>query len=306
MAQVERKTTVVGNPGRRMFGWGSSTTKRSARAKTGRRPRVSNPGGQILGFTLGNPGRKARMAKAAAKHKSSGRGYAGSRRNPGKKGPKSTQRPFYKLSTHRKTPIKVHTGAQIRHNPGRRYRNPGIAQIGDYTMNAVFVLIGGLGSKLGTQAVLGSNNVGLVGYAANAAVGGVLWFITRMVLKNKNAEAGVISGTILQILLRVINDYTPFGSYVNQLGMGDYQMQSFVTPQILVDPWNSAQIQIPPGWAPALPPPAPAPAASGPGAPAGNSSPHSTGSGRAMAAATGTGTSGLYGRGGGWGGGLYA
>lgn len=293
MAQVERKTTIVGNPGNRMFGWGSP--KRSARAKTGRRPRVHNPGGQILGFTMaGNPGRKAHMAKAAKSRKKSSkpRGYAKSKyKNPGR---------------HHSSTTKGHRrGSRSVSNPGhrrrRRYSNPGVGQIGDFTMNAVFVLIGGLGSKLGTQAVLGANNVGLVGYAANAAVGGVLWFITRMVLKNKNAEAGIISGTILQILLRVINDYTPFGSYVNQLGMGDYQMQSFVTPQILVDPWNSAQIQIPPGWAPALPAPAPAATAT-PGG--GGGSPHSTGSGKAMAAATGT--SGLYGRGGGWGGGLYA
>jgi hypothetical protein len=286
LAQVERKTTIVGNPGRRMFGWGSPT--KSARAKTGRRSRVSNPGGQILGFTLaGNPGRKAHMAKAAKRKSSKPRGYAKSKyKNPG--------RHHSGHSTHRRGKTAMNPG----HRRRRRFQNPGLGQIGDFTMNAVFVLIGGLGSKLGTQAVLGANNVGLVGYAANAAVGGVLWFITRMVLKNKNAEAGVISGTILQILLRVINDYTPFGSYVNQLGMGDYQMQSFVTPQILVDPWNSAQIQIPPGWAPAIAPPAAAPP-SGSG-----SSPHSTGSGKAMAAATGT--SGLYGRGGGWGGGLYA
>jgi hypothetical protein len=292
VAQVEHKTTIVGNPGRQMFGWGRP--KKSARAKTGRRSRATNPGGQILGFTLaGNPGRKAHMAKAAKKRSKSSkpRGYAKSRykSNPGRR------HSSHSMKGHRRRKTAMNPG----HRRRRRYQNPGLGQIGDFTMNAVFVLIGGLGSKLGTQAVLGANNVGLIGYAANAAVGGVLWFITRMVLKNKNAEAGVISGTILQILLRVINDYTPFGSYVNQLGMGDYQMQSFVTPQILVDPWNSAQVQIPTGWAPALPPPAPAATAAG-----GGSSPHSTGSGKAMAAATGT--SGLYGRGGGWGGGLYA
>jgi hypothetical protein len=43
--------------------------------------------------------------------------------------------------------------------------------------------------------------------------------------------------------------------------MGDYQMQSFVTPQVLVDPWRNAEISIPPGWAPRIaapvaPPPA--------------------------------------------------
>lgn len=138
--------------------------------------------------------------------------------------------------------------------------------------NAVFVIVGALGSKLATQAVLGSNNTGIVGYAGNLAIGAAMWMLTEHVMKNRAASSGVIAGTIVQVLLRVINDYTPFGSYVNQLGMGDYQMQSFVTPQVLVDPWNSAQIMLPNGWAPQTiaPPPAAAalPAA---GAPAGMS-----------------------------------
>ena len=34
--------------------------------------------------------------------------------------------------------------------------------------NAVFVIVGALGSELGAQAILGTNNVGVVGYAGNA------------------------------------------------------------------------------------------------------------------------------------------
>ena len=114
--------------------------------------------------------------------------------------------------------------------------------------NAVFVIVGALGSKLGAQAVLGTNNVGVVGYAGNAATGAVLWFLAEKVMKNRNAANGIIAGTLVQIILRIINDYTPFGSYVANLGMGDYQMQSFVTPQVLVDPMRNANIQIPAGW----------------------------------------------------------
>jgi hypothetical protein len=48
--------------------------------------------------------------------------------------------------------------------------------------------------------------------------------------------------------------------------MGDYQIQSFVTPQVLVDPLNSAEVAIPDGWAPRmLPPPAATSSAAGPG-----------------------------------------
>ena len=125
--------------------------------------------------------------------------------------------------------------------------------IGPMFTNAVFVIVGALGSKLGAQAVLGTNNVGVVGYAGNAATGAVLWFLAEKVMKNRAAANGIIAGTLVQILLRVINDYTPFGSYVANLGMGDYQMQSFVTPQILVDPMRNANIRVPPGWGPGPP-----------------------------------------------------
>lgn len=151
------------------------------------------------------------------------------------------------------------------HNRGRRNRghargrrNPGefsATGIGNIVTNAIFVIAGALGSKLLTQMVLGANNVGLIGYAGNAVVGGIMWFATEKIMKNKVASAGIIAGTAVQIILRLINDYTPFGQYVSQLGMGDYQAQSFVTPQVLVDPYNSAQIRIPGAWLPPAPPP---------------------------------------------------
>ena len=128
-----------------------------------------------------------------------------------------------------------------------------LGDIGPMFTNAVFVIVGALGSKLGAQAVLGTNNVGIVGYGANAAAGGIMWFLAEKVMKNRAAANGIIAGTLVQILLRVINDYTPFGSYVANLGMGDYQMQSFVTPQILVDPWRNADIRIPSGWGASAP-----------------------------------------------------
>jgi hypothetical protein len=155
-----------------------------------------------------------------------------------------------------------------RTNPGRRHyrRNPGlgVSGVGHLVTNAVFVIVGALGSKLGAQAVLGSNNTGMVGYAGNAAAGAVLWFLAEKVMKNRTAAEGVLAGTAVQIVLRLINDYTPFGSYVANLGMGDYQAQSFVTPQRLVAPLHNADIQIPSGWAPTMiAPPMAAPGATG-------------------------------------------
>jgi len=265
MAKTYRKVKVVGNTGRRAFG---SPSKKKKKYKRPGHATRSNP--DIIGFTLLNSGRKGNMAKTKKKSKKA-KGYA--------------------HSAHRSnTGHAKHTKKHYRRNTGTM---GGMAPL---VTNAAFVIIGALGSKLGAQAVLGTKNTGLLGYATNAAVGGALWFLTEKVMKNRAASTGVISGTIVQILLRIINDYTPFGQYVAQLGMGDYQMQSFVTPQVLVDPWRSAEIAIPPGWAPRM---APAALPAGNGAGGGNTMPNAVPAGA-------SGMSGLYGNGGGWGPGLYS
>jgi hypothetical protein len=239
MAQTITRQRIIGNPGRR----------RRNNSKARRRAR--NPG-EILGFVLGpaagNPGRKrGNMAKrkrnrgTAKRNRVHHRGRT-ARRNPG--------RMHMKRNTYRRRHARRNPGSRRHHHR----RNPGeMGGIGPMFTNAVFVIVGALGSKLGAQAVLGTNNVGVVGYAGNAATGAVLWFLAEKVMKNRAAANGIIAGTLVQILLRVINDYTPFGSYVANLGMGDYQMQSFVTPQILVDPMRNANIRVPPGWGPGPP-----------------------------------------------------
>ena len=253
MATTVVRQRIIGNPGRR---------RRHTKARAGHR-RKRNPGAEILGFVLGpagNPGRKkgGSMAKRRRRNRGvwTGRGLS--------------PRSFRRKAVHRRrrTNRKSNPGLRAMHrnrstrrgrrNPGvsrirrmnrhHRRRNPGDSGIGAMFTNAVFVIVGALGSKLGAQAFLGTNNVGVVGYAGNAATGAVLWFLAEKVMKNRNAANGILAGTIVQIILRVINDYTPFGSYVANLGMGDYQMQSFVTPQVLVNPMQNANIQIPPGW----------------------------------------------------------
>lgn len=261
MAQTVVKQRVIGNPGRR-HARGARTKKRS-----------SNPG-EILGFVLspaGNPGRKrGSMAKTK---KNRGKDHRKHHRNPGKKVARSNAAHGVRRHQRRR-----HSNPGMRHH--HRRRNPGMfSEIGPMFTNAVFVIVGALGSKLGAQAFLGTNNVGLVGYAGNAATGAVLWFLADKVMKNRAAANGIVAGTLVQIILRVINDYTPFGSYVANLGMGDYQAQSFVTPQVLVDPWKNADVRIPNGWG------ARAPAPSMPSASAGPS--QMTGGRRAIAAPAG-------------------
>ena len=256
MAQSIRKERVIGNPGSRAF---SRKVSRGSRRASGVR---TNPA-DIIGFTLANTGRK-KGAKVEKKKSNTSHSH---HKKPGYAGARHKGNPGHKMNTKH-------------YNSGKKRRNPGnLAGIGPMVVNALFVIVGALGSKLGAQAVLGSNNVGLMGYAANAGAGAVLWFLAEHVMHSHAAAAGVVAGTLVQIILRVINDYTPFGSYVSQLGMGDYQMQSFVTPQVLVDPMRNADIRIPAGWGPAAltaagapmvamaAPAAAAPAAGGPAAP---------------------------------------
>ena len=270
MADTERHRTIANKgrrnaPHKRMTAkqiryFGTARQRAALRQSRSNRPKKrkgshahrENAGSHIVGYTLPNSGRpkrgKTNMASAKTKKRrpKSGGAHAGYKRRS--KTRENKGRRNYGHS-HRN-----------RANRGRARgrRNPGefsASGIGNIVTNAIFVIAGALGSKLLTQMVLGANNVGLIGYAGNAVVGGIMWFATEKIMKNKVASAGIIAGTAVQIILRLINDYTPFGQYVSQLGMGDYQAQSFVTPQVLVDPYNSAQIRIPGAWLPPAPPP---------------------------------------------------
>lgn len=239
MAKTTEITRVVGNRGR-AFGSYKKTYKR----KSSHHGTRSNVGGEILAYNLatGNPGaRKGTMAKTKRKsyHKRPGSKRKSYKRNTG------TAKRYNRSHSH------------TRRYPKRRNVGDSMGSVGGLVTTGTFAIVGALGSKLGAQLVLGTNNTGPIGYLGNAAVGAGMWFLADKVLKNRNMGHGILIGTVIQIILRVVNDYTPFGSYVANLGMGDYQMQSYVTPQILLDPVNSAAINIPNGWgAPALAAPA--------------------------------------------------
>lgn len=135
-------------------------------------------------------------------------------------------------------------------------------------MLAVAAFGGFFGSKILTQMVMQSNNTGPVGYLGNAIATAGLAIVTAMFPPTKKLTTMVLAGGAIQIIARIVSDNTSVGQVLSSSGMGDYQMQNFVTPQRLVDPLGSAQIEIPTGWgsaAPiaiqtAAPPGAPAPA----------------------------------------------
>ena len=253
MARTTEITRVVGNRGR---AFGSPSRRKSYKRKSPHHASRSNAGGEILAYSLstGNPGARKGKSMATRKRKSSYKRRPGSKRRSTRKNTGHAKRHY--------------GGVSHRRNSGRRVarrRNVGGVggSVGPLITTGTFAIVGALGSKLGAQLVLGASNTGVMGYGANVAAGVGLWFLADKVMKNRSAAHGILIGTVIQVILRALNDYTPFGSYVANLGMGDYQAQSYVAPQILMDPTYNADIRIPSGWGTGTPaiaaPPMPGP-----------------------------------------------
>lgn len=166
---------------------------------------------------------------------------------------KANPRPRHRRRTVRANPAprrrrRANSGHRRRYN---RRRNPGMSSGGGFShdiMQAVAAFGGYFGSKLATQLVMGSGNTGVAGYMGNAAATAALAIIAGVFPPTKKLVTMIVAGGAIQIIARVLSDNTAFGTLTSQLGVGDYQMQNFVTPQRLNDPLNSAAIEIPSGW----------------------------------------------------------
>jgi len=143
----------------------------------------------------------------------------------------------------RRNPVTRHRRHSYRHNPLG-------AGWGQTFTEGLAILSGLLGSKYVTQMVLGSSNSGLIGYVGNLAVGAVGGWAAGSVMKKPKLGQSFFVGSVIEVIIRALEDYTPFGTYVSGMGVGDYFASNFVTPQRYVDGLHSAQVQIPGGWAP--------------------------------------------------------
>ena len=207
------------------------------RRRTSPRPVRRNLGEQVL-LTLGNPKRKpASGGKAMARHRTK---------------TKSTASVHHRRRSHRTNPRRQYTARRhnrvVRHH---RRRNPMGGSWGAEVTHALYIIAGAIGSKLGAQMVLGTSNTGFIGYGANLAAGGILAWAAKGIMKNTEAAKGIFAGSVVQVVLRLITDYTPFGQYASLQGVGDYMASNWVTPQRYVDGLHNAQIEIPDGWGPA-------------------------------------------------------
>lgn len=230
MAFATREKVII-NPARgsrKSFGRKSKSSKRN-------RPACRKNTGEIVSFVL-NPGSSRGRGKMAAKKQKKRKSYGSSshraKTNPGRRS--------YKTKTNGRR---------------RRYaRNPGGVSMSDLLMEGVFATAGAVGSKLLTQAVLGSNNTGFMGYAGNAVAGVAIGLAAGMTNATRKYAKDIYIGTAVAIIIRVISDYTSYGSALALSGVGDYQVQNFAVPQRLANGLYSSEIAMPAGWgSPAAP-----------------------------------------------------
>jgi hypothetical protein len=219
---------------------------------TSRRPVRKNVG-EVLIATLvpaaaGNPAGKGK-AMEQTKRKRSGRPRAAGTTRRRRRAP-MVMHFRRRHSPKRRNPIRTNRRHYRRRNPGAA--GGGTSGIGSLVYSSIFVIVGAVGSKLATQAVLQANNTGIWGYAGNAIATFAMSFVAHKFMRNPAAARAIATGGVAQIVLRLMADYTPLGQFAGQTGLGDYMVSNFVTPQRYTDALRSAQIEIPAGWAPQI------------------------------------------------------
>jgi hypothetical protein len=139
--------------------------------------------------------------------------------------------------------------------PHRRRSNPGmgLGQPKDWLYGGVGVIAGVVGTRALPQLILGASNTGIMGYLANAAATGLLTFAAHMASKNRVLSASVLAGGAASILSRIIQDYSLLGTYSAQVGLGDYLMSDWLTPQYLTDGLHNANLNRPGAVAATMP-----------------------------------------------------
>jgi len=234
-----------------------SALKRSRSAKRKRsNPRHrtrKNIGETLVSLSLGaaNPARKRKVAKMAATHRRRAKRTNRARKNASRRRRRSTAVVHHRRrSVMRSNPRRRRRNPVVRHRRHSYRRNPLGAGWGQTFMEGSAVLAGILGSKYLAQMVLGTSNTSFVGYAANLAVGGIGGWAAGSLLKKPKLGQSFFVGSVIEVIIRVLEDYTPVGSFIQSVGVGDYFASNFVTPQHYANALNSAQVSIPQGWAP--------------------------------------------------------
>lgn len=210
--------------------------------------------GELVSLALGaaNPARKRKAAKKAmAKTHRRAKRVNRARSTPRRRRRRTVVH-HRRRSLMRSNPRRTRRRSNpVTHRRRHSYRrNPLGAGWGQTFTEGLAILSGLLGSKYVTQLVLGASNTGLMGYAGNLVVGGVGGWAAGSFLKKPKLGQSFFVGSVIEVIVRLLEDYTPAGTFIQSMGVGDYFASNFVTPERYVDGLNSAQVQIPGGWAP--------------------------------------------------------
>lgn len=178
--------------------------------------------------------------------------------------------PHHRARTRIEYRTRYRTRADRRHNPySRRRHNPVGGKTTNLVMQAVAGAAGAVGSRLIPQLVLGGSNTGMIGYGANIITGLALsWGARKFV--GKEAGHATLIGVGIALVLRLVQDFTPYGPQVSLSGIGDLGV---ILPSGFVDPalftGQGAQRVVPGPLRAALAPPPAAPQTTPASAPGG-------------------------------------
>lgn len=206
-----RKRTKPNPPKRRRV---ASPKKRATARKRSapRKARRRNPVPQIIAWTAGNPAKRRSKSMPARRKK----GRASARKS--------------NAGTRRTKTRKV-TRHSRRSNPGA------IGRPMDWIVGGGGVVVGGFGSRLLPQLVLGPSNTGPVGYLANAVTALALGWGASMFFKKPIFTVAVIAGGFGSLIQRIVTEQTPYGAALSapSAGLGDwglglYQKSNYLWP----------------------------------------------------------------------------
>lgn len=220
-------------------------TKKRVSAPVKRMKRRRNIPGAIItaGLASLNPAAKKERRKTMSKSKTKKRRSAAR--------PNTSHRSTRRRPRRRNGLIPYNFMGQRRHKKAKRRANPSLRTGGGGLLkNGLFMLAGLVGSRLLPQAFLAAKNTGVMGYGANLAIalgGGVA---IKSILKDSQAGNMFILGGIGGIILRAIQDFTPFGQAINSSlqGVGDvgiYGATTFFVPLAEAGGSDRGQMDLP-------------------------------------------------------------
>jgi hypothetical protein len=149
-------------------------------------------------FAAGNPAKRGKSKMAAKTQKRKARRR---RQNPSKSRRRTTVVMVHKKRMHRR-----------RRNPARLAT---LGRVPNLLTTATFTLSGAIGTRALTQMLLGAKNEGPVGYAGNAVAAILLGWGVGKFMKNRQAATAVTIGGFVGLTLRLLQDLTPLGKFVN-------------------------------------------------------------------------------------------